>query len=119
MAKAPHMSKAEFSRAMTLALSDIPKELGEFMKQDKFDGFGLRGFVPVCCTTFEMAQLIAYQCFTVAGTIDSDSLNEIWSRRHCFMIVGPGSDEDVSPQSQIMTAVGMTEDTCRMLGIAV
>jgi hypothetical protein len=116
MAKAPHMSKAEFSRALTLAQSDIPLELAEFMKQTKFDGFACHGFEPVCCTLFEMAQLIAYQTFTFGGTIDNEALNEIWAMRHRFMIVGEGSDDDVSAKSRIMTAVGMIDHACESVG---
>jgi hypothetical protein len=117
MSKAPHMSKAEFSRALALAQSDIPMDLCEFMKQDKFLGFGLKDFEPVCCTLFEMAQLIAYQTFMFNGGIDGEALNEIWYFRRRFMIVGEGSDDDVSAKTRIITAVGMIDSACQSVGV--
>lgn len=105
MRKSPQMSKAEFSRALSLAQSDIPKELGEFMKQTKFDGFAMRDFEPITCTLFEMAQLIAYQTFTFGGTIDTEALDEIWRHRYRFMIVGEGSDEAVQQTRDRLAAL--------------
>jgi hypothetical protein len=116
MAKAPHMSKAEFSRALALAQSDIPLDLCEFMKQEKFDGCGFKDFEPVCCTLFEMAQLIAYQTFMFNGSIDGEALTELWSWRHRFLIVGEGSDDDVSEKSRIVSAVGMMDAACESVG---
>jgi hypothetical protein len=108
------MTKAEFSRALALAQSDIPLELAEFMKQTKFDGFAVHGFQPVACTLFEMAQLIAYQSFTFAGTIDQAALDEIWQNRRRFLIVGQGSDEDVADGQQRMKAL----DIIRQMEVA-
>jgi hypothetical protein len=116
MAKAPHMSKAEFSRALALAQSDIPLDLCEFMKQEKFCGFAFKDFEPVCCTLFEMAQLIAYQTFMFNGSIDGEALTELWSWRHRFLIVGEGSDDDVSEKSRIVSAVGMMDAACESVG---
>ena len=110
--KAPYMSKTEFSRALALALTDIPKELGEFMKSIKFDGFGLAGFEPVTCSLFEMAQLIAYQTFTFAGTIDEEAMAEIWRCRRKFLIVGDGSDEVVQRQHDRIMALDMIDAVC-------
>ena len=116
MAKAPHMSKAEFSRALALSQSGVPLDFCEFMKQEKFYGFGLKDFEPVCCTLYEMAQLIAYQTWTFHGTIDNEALNEIWKHRYRFMIVGEGSDDDVSEKSRVISALGMMNAACESVG---
>lgn len=76
------MNKAEFNSAFQLAKNGG----GSFDNIDLFDGFGLKGFRPVCCTLAAMAGLIKWQALQFDGHWDSSAVDEIWEARRKFII---------------------------------
>jgi len=77
------MNKKEFSKALELAKTH---EYG-IAEISLFNGFALADFKPVVCTMNDIAGLIAWQCFTFGGGIDSEALTEIWNNKRRFILV--------------------------------
>jgi hypothetical protein len=81
------MTKTEFSKALKIAKSN--EEIDPKQEPiDVFDGFALKGFVPVYVTLKQVARLIRWQAICMDGSIDSDNLQEVASfGRRRFLIV--------------------------------
>lgn len=80
------MTKTEFNQCFKIAQD---KSIScDYSNLHLFDGFALKSFKNIVCTTTDLAALIRWQAAQLNGNWDLEQIQEIFNCKHKFKLIG-------------------------------